>query len=340
MVWTCLNIYMIETDRDYRKQLTSCDMRFDICAVGLKRLVARHIMLLCPVILSPFVMSLPLFHFAALLTWIAPVENRPPGKCDIRTNAVHTNSFRVNRLTIWPYDLVRVRGTKKQSNNPTRRYCRYCIIVIASTRQARAQIKFQQLGGHFFQHMKRMGRGSPGPAFRRHAKAVLAYVLQLSYADADVRMVRLAEGSKQDDTRGKTKICESAHVWGFHFVPQRKLSQKPNFVFLVKGPINLSKLPRFEKTHLLDLYASAWSLKKTTLEMENLDAICPPRCMMIELGNANSTCWGTNQDCLWLCTGLTDVLCFVRHFCYKERSCDPGVKVQDELGRQELKTVY
>lgn len=68
---------MIETDRDYRKQLTSCDMRFDICAVGLKRLVARHIMLLCPVILSPFVMSLPLFHFAALLTWIAPVENRP-----------------------------------------------------------------------------------------------------------------------------------------------------------------------------------------------------------------------------------------------------------------------
>ena len=116
--------------------------------------------------------------------------------------------------------------------------------------------------------------------------------------------------------------------------------RNPTLFFLVKGPINLSKLPRFEKTHLLDLYASAWSLKKTTLEMENLDAICPPRCMMIELGNANSTCWGTNQDCLWLCTGLTDVLCFVRHFCYKERSCDPGVKVQDELGRQELKTVY
>ena len=66
--------------------------------------------------------------------------------------------------------------------------------------------------------------------------------------------------------------------------------RNPTLFFLVKGPINLSKLPRFEKTHLLDLYASAWSLKKTTLEMENLDAICPPRCMMIELGNANSTC--------------------------------------------------
>lgn len=202
--------------------------------------------------------------------------NRPPVKCVIGTNAVHTNSFCVNRLTIWQYDLVRVRGTK---NNQTTQQGGIAGITIVLPQlgtlfgqiwQARAQIKFQQLGTNFFQHWNRWETILYQPSPRQGGPRVC------STAVICRRWCQNGSPHRGIETRGK-EICESARVLGFHFqtkeviseLGQRKLSQKPTFALSAflsfvfgKRPNNLSKLPRFEKTHLLDLYASAWSLKR------------------------------------------------------------------------------